>query len=342
MGRYVPVVALLVAVTGGSASAQQVRALFERASKSVVVVRTVEKTLAPVPSMGLVSARGLGSGTIVSSDGAVLTAAHVVQTADRVGVELQDGRLFLARVVASSPRGDVALLKIESPPRDLVPARMGNSDSLMTGDEVVVIGAPYGLGYSLSVGHVSGRLTPRQTVSGVPLEFIQTDAHISQGNSGGPMFNLRGEVVGVVSWILTQSGGYEGLGFAVSANVAKRLLSSTGSFWTGVEGVLLTGELARVLNVPQAAGLLIQRVAAGSPGALVGLQPGTLPVRLEDQVLLLGGDIVLAIDGIQVSDSADTEDRIDQYLRAQPPGKPITVRVLRGGQTVTLTAPKQP
>jgi S1-C subfamily serine protease len=124
--------------------------------------------------------------------------------------------------------------------------------------------------------------------------------------------------------------------------VAKRLLSSTGSFWTGVEGVLLTGELARVLNLPQAAGLLIQRVAAGSPGALVGLQPGTLPARVEDQVLLLGGDIVLAIDDIQVSDSADTEDRIDQYLRAQPPGEPITVRVLRGGQTVTLTAPKQP
>jgi serine protease Do len=341
LGRYISAVALL-ALTGGTASAQQVRALFERASQSVVVVRTVEKTLAPVPSMGLVSARGLGSGTIISSDRSVLTAAHVVQTADRVGVELQDGRLFMARVVASSPRGDVALLQMESPPRDLVPARIGDSDSLRTGDEVMVIGAPYGLGYTLSVGHVSGRLTPRQTVSGVPLEFIQTDAHISQGNSGGPMFNLRGEVVGIVSWMLTQSGGYEGLGFAVSANVAKRLLASRGSFWTGVEGVLLTGELARVLNVPQPAGLLIQRVAAGSPGAALGLEAGTLPVRVEEQVLLLGGDIVLEIAGIQVSDSAGTEDRIDQHLRAQPAGSPITVRVLRDGRTVTLTAPKQP
>ncbi len=132
----------------------------------------VEKTLAPVPSMGLVSARGLGSGTIISSDGSVLTAAHVVQTADRVGVELQDGRLFAVRVVASSPRADVALLKMESPPPDLIPARLGNSDSLMTGDEVAVIGAPFGLGYSLTAGHVSGRLLPKQTVSGVPLEFI--------------------------------------------------------------------------------------------------------------------------------------------------------------------------
>jgi serine protease Do len=341
LGRYLAALAL-VSLTAGSASAQQVRALFERASKSVVVVRTIEKTLAPATALGLVSAPGLGSGTIISSDGSVLTAAHVVQTADRVGVELQDGRRFPARVVASSPRGDVALLKMESPPLDLVPAQLGNSDSLMTGDEVMVIGAPYGLGYSLSVGHVSGRVLPKLSVSGVPLEFIQTDAHISQGNSGGPMFNLRGEVVGVVSWILTQSGGYEGLGFAVSANVAKRVLSSTGSFWTGVEGVLLTGDMARVLNVPQPAGLLIQRVAAGSPGASLGLRAGTVPVRVEDQVLLLGGDIVLEIDGIRIADSADTEDRIDQSLRALPPGKPITLRVLRGGERVTLTAPKQP
>lgn len=332
----------LLALTGGSASAQQVRELFERASRSVVVVRTVEKTLAALPSTGWVSARGLGSGTIVSSDGSVLTAAHVVQAADRVGVELQDGRVFPARVVASSPRSDVALLRMESPPPDLVPAPLGNSDSVMTGDEIVVIGAPFGLGSSLSVGHVSGRLMPRQTVSGVPLEFIQTDAHISRGNSGGPMFNLRGEVVGIVSWMLTESGGYEGLGFAVSVNVAKRVLSPTGSFWTGIEGVLLTGAMARALNLPQPAGLLIQRVGADSPGALLGLRQGTLLVRVADQVLLLGGDIVLDVDGIPVSDSAGTEDRIDQNLRARPPGKPIAVRVLRGGHVLTLTGPAKP
>ena len=245
MIRYLMAVALL-APTGGSASAQQARELFEQASRSVVVVRTVEQTLAPDSSMGLVGASGLGSGTIISSNGLVLTAAHVVQTADRVGVELQGGHRFLARVVARSPRADVALLKMESLPPYLVPARMGDSDSLMTGDEVVVIGAPYGLGYqlgyglgyNLSVGHVSGRLLPSQTASGVPLEFIQTDAHISPGNSGGPLFNLQGEVVGVVSWIVTESGGHEGLGLAISANVAQRLLSSSGTFWTGVEGVM--------------------------------------------------------------------------------------------------------
>jgi S1-C subfamily serine protease len=336
-----PILFLFLFLLSRPAAGQQVRQLFQRASKSVVVVRTVEKTLAAEPGKGLVSAGGLGSGTVISADGSILTAAHVVQTADRVGVELQDGRVFMARVVASSPRADVALLKMESPPPDLVPARLGNSDSLWTGDQVVVVGAPYGLSYSLSVGHVSGRLVPKETISGVPMEFIQTDASINQGNSGGPMFNLEGEVVGVVSYILTQSGGFEGLGFAVSANVAKQLLLSTGSFWTGIEGMLITDQMARVLNLPQPAGLLIQRVAAGSPGALLGLKAGTIGVTVQEQEIILGGDIVLEVGGMQISGSPGIEDRADQYLRSLPPGSPIKVKVLRGGEVITLTAAKQ-
>ena len=333
---------LLVALTAGDASAQQLQQLFQRTSTSVVVVRTVARTLAPEPGHGFVSAPGLGSGTIISSDGSVLTAAHVVQAADRVGVELHDGRQFMARVVASAPRADLALLEIQDPPSDLVPARLGDSDSLLVGDDVIVVGAPYGLSYTLSVGHVSGRLKRGETVSGVPLEFIQTDAHVNVGNSGGPMFNMRGEVVGVVSWILTQSGGFEGIGFAVAANAARQLLLETASFWTGVEGVLLTGPMARMLNVPQPAGLLIQRVAAGSPGARLGLQPGTVPIMMNDHGLILGGDIVLEIGGIPISDSPYQQDRADQYLRSLRPETPVTARVLRGGQVVTLTATMSP
>lgn len=328
---------LLLALYAGTASAQQIRELFQRVGKSVVVVRTVGKMLAPEPGRGFVSARGLGSGTIIASDGSVLTAAHVVQTADQVGIELQDGRLFMARVVASSPRADVALLKMEDPPADLLPARFGNSDSTLTGDEVIVLGAPYGLSQTLSVGHVSGRLKPGETVSGVPLEFIQTDARINEGNSGGPMFNMKGEVVGVVSWIL-RSGGSDGIGFAVTANTASQLLLDTGSFWTGVEGLLLTGPMARMLNVPQPAGLLILRVAAGSPGARLGLQAGLIPVTVNDQEIILGGDIVLEIGGIPVSDSLCLQEQAEQYLRTLRAERPVTATVLRGGQVVTLTA----
>lgn len=333
------VVAGMVVV--GPGEAQQVRDLFQRASRSVVVVETLEKTPASEPGGGLVTAGGIGSGTIISSDGRILTAAHVVQTADRVRVGLKDGRAFMARVISSSPRADVALLQLEDPPGDLVPARLGDSDSLETGDEIVVVGAPYGLSYTLTAGHVSGRLRPRGSISGVPMEFIQTDASINQGNSGGPMFNLKGEVVGVVSYILTQSGGFEGLGFAVTSNVARNLLLSRPSFWTGVDGVLLTGGLARLLNVPQPAGVLIERIGAGSPGSTLGLQGGRLPVRFGDQQLLLGGDIVLEVGGIEVSSQPDAEDRMERYLRDLPPGAPVSVKILRGGEVMMLTAARQ-
>ena len=330
---------VILATATAPADGQPLRDLFQKTSRSVVVVRTVEKTLAAEPGKGLVSAGGLGSGTIISSDGTILTAAHVVQTADKVAVQLQDGRSFLARVVASSPRADVALLKMESPPADLAAARLGNSDSLMTGDQIAVVGAPYGLSYTFTVGHVSGRHRVKETINGIPMEFIQTDASINQGNSGGPMFNLSGEVVGVVSYILSQSGGFEGLGFAVSSRVAEKLLITTGgSFWTGTEGFLLTGDLARALNVPQSAGILVQRVADGSPGAALGLRPGTVLATIQDQKLLLGGDIVLEIGSIKVAEEAGVEDRIEQYLRSVGPGQPLTVKVLRGGSITPLSA----
>jgi S1-C subfamily serine protease len=152
------------------------------------------------------------------------------------------------------------------------------------------------------------------------------------------MFNLAGEVVGVVSYILSQSGGFEGLGFAVSSRVAEKLLISTNSFWTGVEGFLLTGELAKALNVPQPAGILIQRVAEKSPGAALGLKAGTVLTTIQDQKLLLGGDIVLEIGTIKVAEEPGIEDRVDQYLRSLGSGQALSVKVLRGGSIVTLTA----
>ena len=325
----------------GSLAAQDLRQFFQRASQSVVVVRTVEKTVTAEGRGGLTSSSGIGSGTVVSFDGNILTAAHVVQTADRVRVEFKDGRKFTARVVASSPRADVALLKMDNPPADLIPAKLADSDALETGDQVVVIGAPYGLSYTLTVGHMSGRLKPREVVGGIPMEFIQTDAAINQGNSGGPMFNLKGEVVGVVSYILTNSGGFEGLGFAVSSNVAEKLLLSKASFWTGVEGFLLSDDLARLFNVPQPSGVLIQRVAAGSPGALLGLRSGTIQAKILDQELILGGDIVLEVGDIEMNSNPTTEDATDQYLRGLPVGAPIRIKILRGGKVVTLVAAKR-
>jgi serine protease Do len=313
--------------------AQQLRDQFRAASPSVVIVRTIERSPSPTPDNGFLSASGLGSGVLVSADGKVLTAAHVVQTADRVAVEFANGMIVPARVVASEPRADVALLQLQRVPPGAVAARLADSDSLQVGDDVFIIGAPYGLGHSLSVGHVSGRLDMRRTVQGVRMEVLQTDAAVNVGNSGGPMFNTEGAVVGIVSQILSQSGGFEGLGFAVSSKVARELLLSQKQFWSGVAVYLLTDGLARAFNIPQPAGLLIQRVAEGSPAAAMGLRAGTVRAAIGDEELLVGGDIVLSVAGIAVADDGAV---FDHMQRALADSGSVEVTVLRVGTVITL------
>ena len=316
--------------------AQQLRDQFRAASPSVVIVRTVERTSSPTPDDGFLSASGIGSGVLISPDGKVLTAAHVVQTADRVAVEFANGMSVPARVIASEPRADVALLQLQRVPPGAVAARLVDSDSVQVGDDVFIIGAPYGLGHSLSVGHVSGRHDMGRTVRGVPVEVLQTDAAVNMGNSGGPMFDTKGGVVGIVSQILSQSGGFEGIGFAVSSKVARALLLSQQPFWSGVDGYLLTEELARAFNIPQPAGLLIQHVAEGSPAAAMGLRPSTVRAAIGDEQLLVGGDIVLAVAGIVVADDDAVFDRMQRALAG--PGA-VEVTVLRGGKIATLKTP---
>jgi len=130
------------------------------------------------------------------------------------------------------------------------------------------------------------------------LEFLQTDAAVNKGNSGGPIFNLNGEVIGIVSYILSESGGFQGLGFAVSSNVAKELLLEQHSFWTGIESNLISSEFAKILNVPQGGGVLVQRVVSNSPLGKAGVLGGKYVTSIEGEEFILGGDIILAIDGL--------------------------------------------
>ena len=336
-------VALAVGVaasTPAPAAAQQIAELFRKVSSSVVLVRTLERGLSPVPPGGLTTIPGLGSGVVISGEGKIMTAAHVVQAADRVAVQFIDGKSYPAHVVASSLRADVALLQLDQFPIGLSPAPVGNSDSLETGDEVIVIGAPYGLSHSLTVGHVSGRITGGGIVSGGPMEMIQTDASINQGNSGGPMFNMKGEVVGIVSRILTQSGGFEGVGFAIPSNVASRVLLTQKSFWTGIDGVLLQDTMAAIFNVPQAAGFLVQQVAQRSPAALLGLRGGTIRARIGTDEMLVGGDIVLSVGGIAIAPDGASIEPIQNQLSTLRAGDSLKVTVLRSGRVVRLAALK--
>ena len=313
--------------------AQQLREQFRAASPSVVIVRTIERRPSPTVDESFVGAAGLGSGVLISPDGKVLTAAHVVQTADAVAVEFANGITVAARVIASQPRADVALLQLAVVPPGAVAARLADSDSVLVGDDVFIIGAPYGLGHSLSAGHLSGRHDMPRTIRGVPVEVLQTDAAVNMGNSGGPMFNTNGAVVGIVSQILSQSGGFEGIGFAVSSKVVRALLLSHQAFWSGVDAYLLTDALARAFNVPQPNGLLIQHVADGSPAGAMGLRASTMRVTIGDEHLLAGGDIVLSVAGIVVADDDAVFDRMQRAL-AGPDA--VEVTVLRAGRVATL------
>jgi S1-C subfamily serine protease len=229
------------------------------------------------------------------------------------------------------------LLQLESVPKEVVVAKLGDSEKVEVGDEVFVVGAPYGLSHTLTVGHISARHKLNTVSAGFELsEIFQTDAAINQGNSGGPMFNIAGEVIGIASRILTKSGGFEGLGFAVTSNTARRLLLEEQSFWFGLDGIVLADEFAAAFNVPQPMGFLVQEVAENSPAARLGLQPGRIKSQIGSNEVLLGGDIILEVVGIQVSE--DCYEKIRKRLSDMKPGDTITVKVLRAGRILQLIA----
>jgi serine protease Do len=302
-----------------------------------VVVRVQEEELGPEEDGGETHVDGLGSGVLISSDGKILTAAHVVQTAERVEVQFVDGTRRAAKIVSSVPYADVALIKVDQVPPAAHPAVMGNSDQMEVGDRAFVVGAPFELSYTLTAGYISGRRS-RHEIEGTlaPMEMFQTDAAINKGNSGGPFFNLKGEVIGICSSILSQSGGFEGMGFAVTSNFARKVLLESPPIWTGFDGLYLDGRLAAVLNVPQRAGILVQRIVKNSPAAALGLHAGQYLVKVDDQDVVLGGDIILSVNGIAVGEKNGAVEQIDRLLGRVKTGDPMRVTVLRAGKIVKL------
>jgi len=282
---------------------------------------------------------GLGSGVVISNDGKVLTAAHLVEAADRTMVEFSEGELIPAQVIGCSFSADVALLQLERVPANYVAAKLGDSNSAEVGDEIFVVGAPYGITRTLTAGHVSGRRlqnSEKETTNSV--EFLQTDAAINTGNSGSPVFNLKGEVIGIVSNIMSRSGGSEGLAFASTSNTARRLLLERRSFWTGIEGVLIEGDLAKALNLTQPAGLLVQRVAEGSIAWRYGIRPGTLRANVEGEEIVIGGDIILRVNNIAVQDDA-SYDQIYESIGSKKPEEGLVITIIREGQILKLAVP---
>jgi serine protease Do len=204
------------------------------------------------------------------------------------------------------------------------------------GDQVMIVGAPYSLSHSMSAGWISARWPANSVYRAMPLaEFLQTDATINTGNSGGPMFNMVGEVIGIVSHNISKSGGSEGLGFVVTINTAKRLLLERPTFWSGLEGQLISGPIAQLLNLPQPTGYLVKSVARGSAGDAVGLRGGTVLATIMGEQLVVGGDIILTVQGIPIGDVTDHR-RVRDILGTVPPGGEFSMTILRLGQVIDL------
>jgi serine protease Do len=308
--------------------------VFQKVNPSVVLVIAMQR---PQSSHEVNPPATVSSGVIVSEDGQIMTAAHSVYVSDNIVVQFLNGKSVKAHVVSSSMEADVALLKLETIPENITVAKLGDSDKSQVGDQVLVIGAPYGIDHTLTVGHISGRRGSKTVCQQLkPFEFIQTDAAINQGNSGGPMFNVDGKVIGIVSRILSSSGGSIGLGFAVSINTAKELLLNQKTFWIGFDAYLLNGPLAQAFNVPQDAGLLIQNVAENSPGYALGLKAGIIPAQIGNDKIVIGGDIILTIQGFPVSYSVDDACAIQDVIGGFTSETEIELKVLRAGEIIIL------
>jgi S1-C subfamily serine protease len=334
-----------VALLGGAARETQAQTLvdvFGEVSGAVVVVQTSQTEYSAGSLHTPTSVGGLGSGVLISPT-EVMTAAHVVQAADTLEVLLPSGDRISARVVSSRSVQDVALIELARPVTGVTPARLGDSDSVMVGETVFVVGAPFGVSHTLTVGYISARRTGPGMFGGLgSVELLQTDAAINHGNSGGPMFNLRGEVVGIVSYIVSQSGGFDGLGFAVTSNTAREVLLDEPHFWTGIDGLPATGLLGRLLNVPPSVGgVLVHHVAHGSIAADVGLRPGIIPAQIAGEEIKLGGDILVAVQGIPLGTHFENVPQIRETIGRLPPGAEVRMTVLRGGEQVDLAAPKR-
>ena len=326
---------LFLAGLCGRAAPQELRDVYRRVREAVVTIHTEERETS-VDAWGT-TFEGQGSGVLVSRDGKVMTAAHVIQAVDALSVEFLDGQIIPARVLASIPAFDIAMVQLQTMPENAKIAKLGNSDLVESGDQVFVVGAPFGHSHSLTVGYISARRSTEMLSNLMTkVEVFQTDAAINVGNSGGPMFNMQGEVIGIVSHIVSEGGDFAGLGFAVTANVAKELLTSD-SFWTGLEGYAVSGDLAEILNLPQATGFLVQRIAKGSPAEELGLRAGFVQAVIEEEEMLLGGDIILKVGGIGLGAKFAGLEEIRGYLSKLKAGATMNVTVLRGGRVIRLS-----
>jgi S1-C subfamily serine protease len=317
--------------------------LFEKSDDGVVKV-SVRR------SVELPTSRSLGSGFVYDVSGHIVTNNHVVEDSEKTTVTFLDGTSYNAKVIGTDPYTDLAVLEVEADPSLLHPLPLGDSSTLRVGDQVAAIGNPFGLSGSMTSGIVSqlGRLlsTPGTASFSIP-GVIQTDAAVNPGNSGGPLLNMRGQVIGINTAIQSETGEFAGIGFAVPSNTVSKvvpILIKEGKYkhpWLGVSGVDIAPDLAEILGLRDTKGLLIVSIVKGSPAEKAGLHGSTETREIDGINYQIGGDIILAVDGKDVRKIDDILIHLQNEKRV---GNTIDLEILREGRVTNfkLTLEERP
>lgn len=311
--------------------------IFQRASRGVVHISARTTMTSPFEKHTLETSTG--TGFIIDPEGRVLTAFHVIKDKDEITVVLSNKHRLKARLLGTAPQLDVALLKVDAPKEELYPLKLGDSNSLVVGQKVMAIGNAVGLHNSLSVGVVSAlRRSLGDTAVELEDALIQTDAAINPGNSGGPLLNSAGELVGINDAIIENA---QNLGFAIPIDLARSVvpdLIEMGHPYRpllGFSGSEITPSLAQLFGLPVERGFLIEEVIPNSPASEAGLRAGGRIVMVSQKPYVLGGDIIVGING----QAFTAPSQIAQTLLHSRPGQEIRLKILRQGQIVEVSVP---
>jgi S1-C subfamily serine protease len=303
------------------------------------IFKNVEGSVVSI-SVTLPSGGAQGSGFVFDNKGDIVTNNHVVDGATSIDVTFLNGDTVTATLVGKDAYADLAVIRVDTSSRQLTPIPLGDSDKLQVGDQILAIGNPFGLSGSMSEGIVSQLGRETQGTGGYLLiDLIQIDAVVDPGNSGGPLLNMRGEVVGVNTLIMSQSGGFEGVGLSIPSNTVKRVataLIATGQYkhpYLGVQGTDVTPQIASAMKLNQSKGFLIMQVVPGGPADKAGLKGGTTQTTIAGQSALLGGDVIIGIDNTNVRKLSDLSLYVE---RNKSPGDTVTLKIIRDGNEMSV------
>jgi S1-C subfamily serine protease len=351
-GQRQPISVEAVPLGGGSSPAaatiaQRDAALTEDESINVRIYRQASPAVANILTkateydffMDPVPVEGAGSGFVIDPRGYILTNFHVVEGAHSIEVVLGDQSRYPAKFIGADQRNDVALIKIDPKGKRLVALALGDSGAIQVGQKVLAIGNPFGFQSTLTTGVVSalGRTVQTSQTTFID-EAIQTDAAINRGNSGGPLINTRGEVIGVNSAIYTPTGTTAGIGFAIPINTAKSIandLITDGRVhraFLGIETLPVNDWLSQALDLPVQDGLLVETVTRGSPAAGAGIRGGDRIAQAGMRKIAIGGDVIVAIDGQKIANQFD----MNVILNRKRPGDSVNVSLYRGGKKMNI------